>query len=468
MTAIQLTQRRWAIVALFGLTIASGLSSLAIISANYYSLSQSSIKAKNAILALSDLEGNLKDAETGQRGFLLTGNNDYLEPYQLGSGAAQANLKKLESLLDDTTSTVSQQNLESIQYLANLMLNELQRTIQLRREAGLNVALPIVQTDAGKQYMDAIRNRSNRIRFAQETIIGTNATFLNQLDHIRNGILLVVGSASVGIFWLLLQSFREELALRKQFAITQASELQVREEAVKRLQEAAELKEKELSLRIHDWKNPLSGILGSVELLHTYSHKLPQDKIEQHYKKILTNIYTLLDGFNDALLVARAEAGKLNIDLQLVNVTTIVQNSIAAIEYKLSRSKHTVVFYHTISEVIVQCDSVLVQRALVNLLENALKHTKQGEIGICIYSTSKGVCIQVGDQGDGIPPENLQRLFTAFERGNTQAFGTGLGLAVVKHCAEAHNGCVKVESQPDLTLKYPEAKTYRTVFTLCF
>jgi signal transduction histidine kinase len=471
-TAIRLTQRRWAIVAIMGLTIVGGATSLAIISANYYSLTQSSIQAKNAILALSDLEGNLKDAETGQRGYLLTGNPDYLDPYITGAGLAQANLVKLELLFQNSVNVPSKQSLEAIQRFSNLKLEELEQTIKLRRSSGLNAALPIIRSNAGKTYMDAIRTRSNRIRFAQESILSTNAVILNQLDSIRNGILIIITSSSVFIFWLLFKSFKEELSLRKKITTVQEGELRLKEEAVTRLKIASDLKEKELSLRIHDWKNPLSGILSSVELLYSYSDKLSQEKIESHYKKILGNIYTLLDGFNDALLVARAEAGKLELELQPVNVVTIAKNSISAIEYKLSKSQHTVALYCALvaskSEIVVQCDHNLVQRALINLLENALKHTRQGEIGICIFSASRGgACIQVGDQGRGIPQEDLQRLFIAFERGNTQALGTGLGLAVVKHCAEAHGGSVKVESQHDLTLRHPDAKTYSTVFTLC-
>lgn len=464
MAATRLAQRRWALVALMAASIAAGVSLLAVVSQNYFSLTQSTLRAKNAILTLSELEGNLKDAETGQRGYLLTGDNSYLEPYLIGAGAAQANILKLETLIgsDDSASSMA---LEAIQNFTSLKLQELDTTINLRRSKGLEAALPIVQSNAGKTYMDVIRARSNRIRFAQESILSTNSVILNQLNNFRNSVLLLIAFASTGIFWLLFQSFREELSLRKQITKAQECEIQLKEQAVSRLKEAADLKEKELSLRIHDWKNPLSSILTSAELLCNYRDKLSQDKVEKHYKRIFINIDTLLNGFNDALLVAKAEAGKLDTQMNLNNLVIIANNSISAVDGKVNH--HTIRLYVTELEYPVTCDSVLVQRALVNLLENALKHTHEGEIGVCLYKVSTKTCIQVGDQGDGIPSEDLQRLFTAFERGNTEAHGTGLGLAVVKHCAEAHQGCVKVESQPGLTLAHPDALTYRTVFTLC-
>jgi signal transduction histidine kinase len=172
----------------------------------------------------------------------------------------------------------------------------------------------------------------------------------------------------------------------------------------------------------------------------------------------------LLDGFNDALTVARAEAGKLDITKERTDLVITIRNSISAVEAKAVN--HTIRLYQSDIEYQVECDATLVQRAVVNLLENAIKHTPSGEIAVCLCRGSTKTVIQVADQGEGIPPEDLQRLFSAFERGNTAATGTGLGLAVVKSCAEAHEGTVRVESREGLRLAHPEGLTYRTMFTL--
>lgn len=462
MAALRLIHRRWSLVALLALAIASGVIFLSIISQNYTSLSKSTLQAKNAILALSELEGNLKDAETGQRGYLLTGNTDYLEPYIVGTGAAQANLVKLEKLILDTDA-VSTHSLDTIKNFTQLKLAELDKTISLRKQLGLNAALPIVQSNAGKTYMDVIRQRSNRIRFAQESQVSTNNTILVQLDNVRNSVLILIALASSGVFWLLFQSFQEEIRLRKEVTKTQQAELVAQEQAYQRLQEAAQIKERELSLRIHDWKNPLTGILSSVEILNNYKDRLSQEKIEKHYKKIYVNIYALLNGFDDALLVAKAEAGKLPMRKESIDLVTIGKNSISAVESKIVN--HTIKLYCAKDSLIIMGDGNLIQRAIVNLLENALKHTSKGEIGISLCEAFERPIIQVGDQGEGIPPEDLDRLFTAFERGNTKAYGTGLGLAVVKYCCEAHQGSVRVESQPGIRL-FGSENEYRTVFTM--
>jgi signal transduction histidine kinase len=465
MAAVRLTQQRWSLIALLGLSITSGVVALAVISQNYSTAASSSMRAKNAILALSELEGSLKDAETGQRGFLLTGDDDYLDPYIEGAGIAQANVAKLESLLK-TSDTVSAKSLEDIKHFTALKLAELEETIALRRFRSLEAALPVVKSGEGKGYMDIIRARSNRIRYAQESILGTNLAILDQLNTVRNSIILIISMASAGIFWLLFQSFKEETALRKQIVANQEAEIEKNEADVKALKEAADLKERELSFRIHDWKNPVTAIQSSIDLINYYYKKqqLTNSHFEKHYERIIVNVATLLDGFNDALVVARAEAGRLDVIKQSTDLGIVIRNSINAVESKAIN--HTIRLYQSELEYQVMCDASLVQRAIVNLLENAIKHTPSGEIGVCLHKVATKTLIQVADQGEGIPPEDLQRLFSAFERGNTTAKGTGLGLAVVKSCAEAHEGSVRVESREGLRLAHPDGLTYRTMFTL--
>lgn len=462
--ALLLPNSRWSLVALLSFSIAGSASALAIISKNYYALSQSSMRAKNTIIALSDLEGSLKDAETGQNGYLLTGNSDYLKPYLIGAGIAQFNIDKLNSLIEQND-TISTKASEEISNLTKLQLKELAKTVEKRRTEGLDAALPLVQSNAGKTYMDVIHQRSNRIRLVQEATLGTNATILSQLDNFRNGLLFFIVVCSIGIFWLLLQSFREELKLRKEIANAQESELVTKEEAVKKLKIVADLKERELSLRIHDWKSPVSSIQSSVELIKYYYSKelLTRDNFIKHYDRINTSIDTLVNGFNDALLVAKAEAGRLDIQRQHCDLVAIAQNSINAVESKAPN--HQLKLYPREPTHLVTCDVNLVQRALINLLENAIKHTSSGEIAIELSKANGDTCIQVADQGDGIPAKDLQRLFSAFERGATEASGTGLGLAVVRHCAEAHDGMVTVRSEQGLRLNHPDSLLYNTVFT---
>ena len=106
------------------------------------------IEAREHVLSV------LKDAETGQRGFLLTGEDKYLEPYNAATREVQRDIDKLAKL---TLDTAQQENLQQVRKLADAKLAELRKTIQLRRKSGLQAALPIILTDRGKKIMDDLR-----------------------------------------------------------------------------------------------------------------------------------------------------------------------------------------------------------------------------------------------------------------------------------------------------------------------
>ena len=113
---------------------------------------------------LENLEGVLsllKDAETGQRGFILTGKDRYLDPYNAATAAIQRNLDSLGDLAKDNPT--QQKSLRQLHTLTDAKLAELQETIQLRRTGGLQAALPRILTDRGKQIMDDIRSVVGRM-----------------------------------------------------------------------------------------------------------------------------------------------------------------------------------------------------------------------------------------------------------------------------------------------------------------
>jgi PAS domain S-box-containing protein len=105
--------------------------------------------------ALGDILSQLKDAETGQRGFILTGQDRYLDPYNQAHGAIDVNLAALMELTNDTHDQKTE--LLHLKALIDSKLDELKQTIELRRKSGLEAAMPIIAGDRGKIIMDDIR-----------------------------------------------------------------------------------------------------------------------------------------------------------------------------------------------------------------------------------------------------------------------------------------------------------------------
>ena len=109
------------------------------------------------ILALEDLLSAAQDAETGQRGYLLTGNNRYLEPYTAAAASTSQRMNALAALTRDNP--VQRENLAVLRHHVDAKLSELSATIELRRNEGFAAALAVVATDRGKTEMDAIRSQ---------------------------------------------------------------------------------------------------------------------------------------------------------------------------------------------------------------------------------------------------------------------------------------------------------------------
>ena len=107
------------------------------------------------VVGLDDVLSNLRDAETGQRGYLLTGDGRYLEPYTKSRSVVTASIDRLRSLVENNG--IRREDLNAVAEAASATLSELETTIKLRRANGFEAALSVVKTDRGRAYMDQVR-----------------------------------------------------------------------------------------------------------------------------------------------------------------------------------------------------------------------------------------------------------------------------------------------------------------------
>ncbi len=139
------------------------------------------------VVGLDDVLSNLRDAETGQRGYLLTGDERYLEPYAKSHAVVAASIDRLRSLV--ANNGVRREHLKTAAEAASAKLAELEQTIRLRRDSGFNAALTVVKTDRGRASMDQVRSEiaamgteehATRVRLRdglQAALKGTTLTF---------------------------------------------------------------------------------------------------------------------------------------------------------------------------------------------------------------------------------------------------------------------------------------------------
>lgn len=177
---------------------------------------------------ISSVLGQLKDAETGQRGFLLTGDENYLEPFRSGTAAAPKLIQDLRDLTSDNPN--QQRRLDSMAPLVEAKFAELRRTIDLRRQSGLDAALKVVLTNEGKHFMDEIRQVCDQMEHEERELLKQRADEVeNAAGNARATILLgtllcLLVTSAAGI--LITRSLTQQIAGAVQHVQRSSTELQ--------------------------------------------------------------------------------------------------------------------------------------------------------------------------------------------------------------------------------------------------
>ena len=207
-----------------------------------------------------------------------------------------------------------------------------------------------------------------------------------------------------------------------------------------------------LSSMSHEIRTPLNAIMGFSECIKTAE---TLDEAKEDAGDVISAGNTLLEIVNGILDISKIEAGKLELIESDYNVRKILEEVERLIQVRIGDKK--IEFETDIAEDIPEYlygDHANIKKILINLLTNAVKYTNEGYIKLKITCVRKeNICrlfISVKDTGRGIKPEQVNRLFTKFERldedKNTTIEGTGLGLAITKQLVEMMNGNVTVKS----------------------
>ncbi len=240
---------------------------------------------------------------------------------------------------------------------------------------------------------------------------------------------------------------RLEILLRiRQFSL----DLQIANE---KLQEMNRLKSQFVSMVSHEFRNPLSAVSGFVQLLERQGDKLAPEKKASYFQLMRESLKRLTSLVDDVLIIGRVGVGKLRYSPAPLELEKFCRSLIE--EIKFSReTQHQINFVVEIGDTRkppqIQMDSNLLRHILVNLLENAIKYSPEGEIvSLTLAYQDNYAIFQIKDSGIGIPSQEQTQLFDSFYRATNvgQIPGTGLGLAIVKQCVDLHGGEIAVTSE---------------------
>jgi nitrogen-specific signal transduction histidine kinase/ActR/RegA family two-component response regulator len=233
-----------------------------------------------------------------------------------------------------------------------------------------------------------------------------------------------------------------------------AAELQNRQEELEKtnleLQEKARsnlAKDQFLAMLSHELRTPLTPVLTSVLTLE--QEESTPATVRESLQMIHRNVELEAKLIDDLLDLTRISQGKVQLNLETVDAHQLIQSAVDICQGDIEQKNLDLRCDLTASEFHLKADRARLQQIFWNLIKNAIKFTPpRGQISIFTANDSGGrLRIEVEDTGVGIEPEALPKIFDAFEQGGrTQLGGLGLGLAISKALADAHNGTIKAES----------------------
>lgn len=207
-----------------------------------------------------------------------------------------------------------------------------------------------------------------------------------------------------------------------------------------------------LSSISHDLKTPINVIYSSVQVQEKFYSNQHIEKVDYYNQVNKENCMTLMRLANNLIDSSRINYDYLKPNLKTYNIVTLIEDSIGMLAEYIKEKNLTYVFDTNEEEVYVKCDQEFVQRIILNLISNSIKHTREGGIGVEIKAKKNKVLISFTDTGEGMDKEFLERAFLRYSKGNKKGVknkSTGIGLYIVKNLVELQNGTIKINSIKD-------------------
>jgi signal transduction histidine kinase len=223
------------------------------------------------------------------------------------------------------------------------------------------------------------------------------------------------------------------------------------ENAQKAAEQANRTKSEFLANMSHELRTPLNAIIGYSEMLQEEAEDIGQSEIFQDLGKIKTSGQHLLSLINDILDISKIEAGKMEVHIEEIQLSQLILELMDVVQPLCQKNQNQLVVtgYEDIPKIC--SDLIKLRQCLLNLLSNACKFTKNGQINLQIGLGQSAVFFQIKDSGIGMPAEKISNLFQPFsqlDNSTTRQYGgNGLGLAITREFARMLGGDVTVTSE---------------------
>jgi len=419
-------------------------------------------------IAASTILTDLVDAETGQRGYLLTGRDSYLAPYE----ATKAHLTESVALLRKRAEKTPEISTEvaNVEELVTEKMHELSRTIEIYKEGRLDEAIALVQTDKGKKSMDNVRVVLDRIITAMNERVNVSLTDLERAAR-QLSVITTIGAISILAFsalaFYIVSTHTRRLvdAQQEVRALNESLEERVADRTTD-LTRANDEIQRFAYIVSHDLRAPLVNIMGFTSELEVSTGQLktyfdgdsPTDEQIAEAKQaaeveipeavhFIRASTSKMDGLIGSILKLSRE-GRRELKRERVDLHDLVSKAALTLQHQLDSANASIEIPDSLPSVVA--DRLALEQIFGNILDNAVKylaHERAGRIEVSGKETGGRVSIRISDNGRGIDPKDMERIFELFRRAGAQDRpGDGVGLAHVRALARRLGGDVIVSS----------------------
>lgn len=456
------------------------------------------LKTHEIIKEADGLLESLLNMETGARGYAITGQDNFLDPYNQGKAAYDQYFNSIKRLTLD--SPALQKHLADLQKQYQQWLDwENNHLIASRKKVlsgqmKMEDIIALVQTNTGKNIMDNMRTTIVGIIDQEQQLLASRNEKLREVKQ-TTGIMTAVGGLLVVTFAIIIsvltslsisrplkrlvvateniktQAYQEPLrlnvgkefnSLMQNFNAMQAA-IKSREDELKRknemfrakieeVNEANRLKSQFLANMSHELRTPLNSIIGfTARVLKKSGESLPPLQ-KENLEIVKDEAQHLLALINDLLDYSKIEAGKMEIHIEAFNIAEVIEE-VQIMTQTLSEGKN-IRYEQDIPDsksLLMTSDRLKVKQILINLLSNAFKYSDKGTVTLTVRQVNNAYCLQFRDEGIGISPDNINNIFDEFRQVDgsytRKVGGTGLGLSITKKFVEMLGGSIQVTSE---------------------
>ena len=395
------------------------------------------VDTRTVIITLKDNLSLLLNAETGERGYTITSDTSYLQPYYEALEELPANSALLSKMLQGNVE--EEKELDSLFLYVNAKMDFIKKVILLKNDVNDKGIKDLLNTGQGKHLMDKVRQSNQRLRATEEEHFAERKKITDK-SIITARIVFIVAA----IFSLLITLFLASVIINELNRRTRHEK--ALRDYTRELQRKNEEIEQFAFIASHDLQQPLRSISNFTGLLNEKLQDTAGDETKQYMSFITGGAHRMSALINDLLEYSRAGKDVQRLKIDCNQLVAEVLEELSAV---LKETQATV----NVSVLPSLYGYASLKSVFRNLIGNAVKYTKKNEppvVSITFKDLGKEYLFSIKDNGIGIEAKYKERIFIIFQRLHTrnEYTGTGIGLSICKKVVELHGGKITLESEP--------------------